>query len=119
MSDFSKIISKGKKNLEKGFEKKKEYLNEKKRVFDLKKQLKAKNNELKELYTDYGKSCYDGTPDNNIEKAIEDILEEIIDLEVAIKETEGVKEDSIFCSRCGNICESDFFYCSKCGKKLN
>lgn len=118
MSDFSKIISKGKKNLEKEFEKKKEFIKDRKKIFNLKKQLKSKDMDLKELYEEYGKSCFEGHPDKNIENSIEDTLDDILDLEVALKEAEGFGQDAIFCTICGKICDSDSLYCSKCGKKL-
>ena len=101
MSNFSKVILKGKKNLEKEFEKKKEFINEKKKLFELKKQLKAKNSELNELYEAYGKACYEGQQDINIEDSISEVLENIIDLEMAIREMEDFKADMIFCSKCG------------------
>jgi len=121
MSDFSKYIEKGKETVKKGYNKAKDVISEKKGILNLKMELRNKNAELRKLYEEYGKLCYEGVEEGSCEEYVEKItakLDSILELEVAIKELTAVKDNKLYCSKCGKESKLDDEYCSKCGEKL-
>lgn len=123
MSDFSKIIEKGMGKVTKGVESVQNKILQKADIMALKQELKAKENELGELFTKYGKDCYydsfsDDCTKEDVEEAISIKLNDIEEVRKEIDELSSTTNDSVFCTKCGKECDSEDEFCPKCGSRL-
>ena len=109
----------------KGIEKAGELFDTTKGVVAIKCKISRKEVELEDLYTRYGKLCYNAVSEDNEEAKnvaieIKKTKEELQVLNEKL-ETTAAKEDkgsTIFCTKCGSEHEEDDAFCKKCGTEL-